>query len=154
MLQTADCVRRLAAKISTVAVETCLKDQVRAYPGLRIDVATDVDHVLEGGLCVSRRHGQLRAANWVSIIGSNGSSRVACPATGFQGFRVSGFPLISARGIPRGALCAAWCASETLKSSTVHSQCSSDAKKTGPPPLSFTPTGFSSFFLEQLAAIV
>jgi len=62
MLQTADCVRRLAAKISTVAVETCLKDQVRAYPGLRIDVATDVDHVLEGGLCVSRRHGQLRAA--------------------------------------------------------------------------------------------
>ena len=34
---------------------------MRAYPGLRIDVATDVDHVLEG-LCASRRHGQLRVA--------------------------------------------------------------------------------------------
>ena len=45
----------------SVTLETCLKDQVRAYPGLRVDVATDVDHVLEG-LCVSRRHGQLRGA--------------------------------------------------------------------------------------------
>ena len=42
-------------------METCLTGQVRAYPGLRVDVATDVDHVLEG-LCVSRRHGQLRVA--------------------------------------------------------------------------------------------
>jgi hypothetical protein len=40
----------------SVILETCLKDPVSAYPGFRVDVATDVDHVLEG-LCVSRRHG-------------------------------------------------------------------------------------------------
>jgi len=43
-------------------LDTCLKDPVRAYPGLRIDVATDVDQVLVGGLCVSGRQGQLRDA--------------------------------------------------------------------------------------------
>jgi hypothetical protein len=35
-------------------------DQVRAYPGLRVDVANDVDHVLEGGLCVSDRDREQR----------------------------------------------------------------------------------------------
>ena len=89
---------------------------MRAYPGLRVDVATDVDHVLEG-LCVSRRHGQLRVA-----MGTE--RRVPIKRTGFQGVRVSEPPLISAGGTPRGALCAACCASETLKSSTVQSLCS------------------------------
>ena len=85
-----------------------------AYPGLRVDVATDVDHVLEG-LCVSRRHGQLRVAMGTERgVPIKTSSGARLTGQGFQGFRVSEFPLISAGGTPRGALCAACCASETL----------------------------------------
>ena len=98
----------------SVTLETCLKDQVRAYPGLRVDVATDVDHVLEG-LCVSRRHGQLRVAMGTERgVPIKTSSGARLTGQGFQGFRGSEFPLISAGGTPRGALCAACCASETL----------------------------------------
>ncbi len=91
MLRTADRVRRFAAQISTVAastLETCLKDQVRAYPGLRVDVATNVDHVLEG-LCVSRCHGQLRVA-----MGTDRRvfDHAAFDRPGFQGFRGFGVP--------------------------------------------------------------
>ena len=68
-------------------METCLKDQVRAYPGLRVDVATNVDHVLEG-LCVGRRHGQLRVSMGTVRRVSPSTSRGARPArvSGLQGF--------------------------------------------------------------------
>jgi hypothetical protein len=72
-------------------LETCLKDQVRAYPGLRVDVATNVDHVLEG-LCVGRRHGQLRVAMGTQQgFPINITRRFDRP--GFQGFRGFGVPV-------------------------------------------------------------
>ena len=92
--------RRFAAQVSTVAastLETCLKDQVRAYPGLRVDVATNVDHVFEG-LCVGRRHGQLRVAMGTVRRDFPSTSRGADRArvSGLQGFRGS-------RGSPQEA---------------------------------------------------
>jgi len=87
-------------------LETCLKDQVRAYPGLRVDVATNVDHVLEG-LCVGRRHGQLRVSMRTDRRVSPSTSRGAL--TG-QGFRASGVPVDlrrrhTARSAVRSMLC-------------------------------------------------
>ncbi len=69
----------------SVLLETCLKDQVRAYPGLRVDVATDVDHVLEG-LSASRRHGQLRVAT--------GTERVPIKTSPRPGLQVGALPTL------------------------------------------------------------
>ena len=82
----------------SVTLETCLKDQVCAYPGLRVDVATNVDHVLEG-LCVGRRHGQLRVAMGTAAAGFPHQHHTALwPA------RVSGLPgFRGSRGSPQEA---------------------------------------------------
>ena len=82
----------------SVTLETWLKDQVRAYPGLRVDVATNVDHVLEG-LCVGRRHGQLRVAMGTAAAGFPHQHHAALwPA------RVSGLPgFRGSRGSPQEA---------------------------------------------------
>ena len=95
MLRTADRVRRMAAQISTVAASfwMCLKDPVRAYPGLRIDVATDVDQVLVGGLCVSGRHGQLRDAMGAQKGGVPSRQNAALDQPGFSGLQGFGIPV-------------------------------------------------------------
>ena len=72
----------------SVILETCVKDLVRAYPGLRVDVATDVDHVLVGGLCVSRRNGQLREAMGAQKLGSHHD--ITRRLTAARVFRASG----------------------------------------------------------------